>query len=155
MQTALDVHQQSILRKCGPFVKPTSPQAAAPKSKDKASTATMSLAANTEKKRSKGRGRKIHNLSPRTTPHPVSALLTTSTPVPAAQPPVFVTRTPSLNTGRLCSDVSDLLSLGLGLQAPLIGRSTGCFLPALQLRVTFRLSSCEALANVSGRVKGH
>ena len=23
VQTALDIHQQSILRKCGPFVKPT------------------------------------------------------------------------------------------------------------------------------------
>ena len=47
------------------------------------------------------------------------------------------TRMPSLNTGRLCSEVSDLLSLGLGLQAPLIGRSTGCSLPALQYRVSF------------------
>lgn len=87
VQTALEVHQQSILRKCGLFVKPTSFQVAAPKSKDMASTATMSSAANAAKKRrSRGKGRKIRNISPHTTPPPIYAPPRTSTPVPAARP---------------------------------------------------------------------
>ena len=57
---------------------------------------------------------------------------------------------PSLNTGGLCSEVSDLLSLGLGLQAPLIVRSTGCSLPALQYRGSFGFT---CLRNTDKRLK--
>ena len=62
----------------------------------------------------------------------------------------LVTRKPSLNTGRLCSEVSDLLCLGLGLQAPLIGRSIGSSHPAPQCRVSFGIT---CLGNTDKRLK--
>lgn len=65
VQTALNVHQQSIMRKRKPFVKPSSSKAATKPAKDKAFTCAMSLAINTPKKRrSRGRGRLIKSLSP-------------------------------------------------------------------------------------------
>ena len=87
MQTALDVCHQSILRKSGPFVKPTSSLAATIKpGKDKAITCAMSSASNVaKKKRSRGIGRKIQGLSPHIIPSPVSAPSATSKTVPAAQ----------------------------------------------------------------------
>ena len=91
IQTALDVHQQSILRKAGLFVKPTSSNSTEPKpGKDKGSTCALSSAHNVERKRrSRGKGRKIRGLSPHPIPPPVSALPRTSIPVPAEQPIVF------------------------------------------------------------------
>ena len=74
IQTALDICQQSILRRAGPFVKPTSSQSTAPKpSKDKSSTCTLSSAHNVERKRrSRGKGKKNWRLfSP---PYPSSCL---------------------------------------------------------------------------------
>ena len=87
IQTALDVCHQSILRRAGPFIKPTSSQTTTPKpSKDKGSTCALSSAHNVERKRrSRGKGRKIRGLSPHPIP-PVSATPRTSTPVPAEQP---------------------------------------------------------------------
>ena len=92
VQTALDIHQQSILRKSGPFIKPTSSKAAkSMPGKDKAITCAMSSASNTAKKRrSRGRGRLIKGLSPHVAPPPVSAPSATSSPVPAAHPAVFI-----------------------------------------------------------------
>ena len=85
--TALDVCQQSILRKSGPFVKPTTSKAATKPGKDKATTGAMSLAANTAKKRrSRGRGRKNQGLSPHVAPPPHSGPSATSLPAPAASP---------------------------------------------------------------------
>ena len=67
--TALDVCQQSILRKSGPFVKPITSKAATKPGKDKATTCAMSLAANSAKKsRSRGRGRMIKGLYPNVAP---------------------------------------------------------------------------------------
>ena len=86
MQTALDVCLQSILRKSGPFVKPNSSLAASKHSKDKAITCAMSLASNAaKKKRSRGIGRKVQDLSPHIIPSPVLAPSATSKTVPAAQ----------------------------------------------------------------------
>ena len=65
VQIALDMHQQSILRKSGPFVKPSSSLTATKHSKDKAITCAMSSASNAaKKKRSKGSGRKTQGLPP-------------------------------------------------------------------------------------------
>ena len=71
VQMALDVRQQSILRRSGPFVKPCSSLAGVKLYKDKGITCAMSSANNiAKKKRSKGSGRKtlglpLHNpLSP-------------------------------------------------------------------------------------------
>ena len=91
VQTALDVHQQSILRKSGPFIKPTSSKAAISKpDEDKLISCAKSLANNAAKKRrSRGRGRKFQGLSPPVTPPPVLAPSATSILVPAAQPAVF------------------------------------------------------------------
>ena len=86
MQTALDIHQQSILRKSGPFVKPNSSLAATKPSKDKAVTCAMSLASNVaKKKRSRGAGRKTHGLSTHIIPPPVLEPSATSKTVPVAQ----------------------------------------------------------------------
>ena len=86
VQTALDVLQKSIVRKSGPFVKPSSSKAATKPAKDKAVTCAMSSAINAPKKRRcRGRGRLIKGLSPHVNPPPVSAPLATSTPVPAVQ----------------------------------------------------------------------
>ena len=87
IRTALDVRQQSILRRAGPFVKPAPSQSTLNKpGKDKGSTCTLSSAHNVERKRrSRGKGRKIRGLSPHPIP-PVSATPRTSTPVPAEQP---------------------------------------------------------------------
>ena len=49
VQTALDICQQSILRKSGPFVKPCSSLAGVKLYKDKGITCAMSLANNTAK----------------------------------------------------------------------------------------------------------
>ena len=90
IQTALDVRQQSILRRLGPFVKPAPSQTTVPKpSKDKGFTCTLSSACNVERKRSRGKGRKIRGLSLHPIPPTVSAPPRTSTPVPAEQPIVF------------------------------------------------------------------
>ena len=91
IQAALDVPQQSILRRVGPFIKPTSSQSTEPKpSKDKGSTWALSSAHNVERKRrSRGKGRKIRGLSPHPLPPPVSAPPRTSTLVPEEQPGVF------------------------------------------------------------------
>ena len=112
VQTALNFHQQSILRKSGPFIKHTSSKAATTKpGKDKATTCAMSSANNMAKKRrSRGRGKKIQGLSPHVTRSPVSTPSATSTLVPAVQPAVFH----GLNIGRLCSEVSNIPSLHLG-----------------------------------------
>ena len=61
IQAALDVHQQSILRRAGPFVKPTSSNSTEPKpGKDKSLTSTLSSTHNMERKRrSRGKGSKI------------------------------------------------------------------------------------------------
>ena len=88
--TALNVRQQSILRKSGPFVKPTTSKVATKPGKDKATTFAMSFAANTAKKRSRGRGRLIKGLSPHVALPPVSAPLTTSLPDPAVHPAVII-----------------------------------------------------------------
>ena len=48
--TALNVHQQSILRKSGPFVNTTASKAATKPSKDKATTCARSLAVNAAKR---------------------------------------------------------------------------------------------------------
>ena len=86
VQTALDVRQQSILRKSGPFLKPSSSLVATKLSKDKAITCAMSSASNTsKKKRSRGIGRKVQDLSPHIIPSPVLAPSATSKTVPAAQ----------------------------------------------------------------------
>ena len=92
----------------------------------------MSFATNvTKKRRCSRRGRLIKGLSPHVIPPSVSAPPATSTPVPAVQ-------SAGLNIGRLQAEVSNHLSLGLGtIQAPLLGRSKGCSLPAPQLKVTF------------------
>ena len=59
VQTALDICQQSILRKSGPFVKPISSLAVTKPRKDKAITCATSLASNAaKKKRSRGAERK-------------------------------------------------------------------------------------------------
>ena len=88
--TALNVCQQSILRKSGPFVKPTISKAATKPGKDKATTCAMSLAANAAKKRrSRGRGRKNQGLSPHIAPPPHSGPSATSLPAPAVSPACF------------------------------------------------------------------
>ena len=90
IQAALDIHQQSILRRACPFVKSPSSYFTDKPSKDKGSTCAVSSAYNVERKRrSRGKGRKIRGLSPHPIPPPVSALPRTSTPVPAEQPIVF------------------------------------------------------------------
>ena len=93
IQTALDVRQQSILRRAGPFIRPapSSTTSSNPsKGKDKGSTCAMSSTYNVERKRrSRGKGRLIKGLCPHPIPHPVSAPPRTSTPVPAEQQGVF------------------------------------------------------------------
>ena len=85
VQTALDVCQQSILRKIGPFVKPCSSLAGVKLCKDKGITCAMSSANNVaKKKRSKGSGRKTQGLPPRTPLPPVQHRVA-STSGPAAQ----------------------------------------------------------------------
>ena len=65
VQTALDIRQQSILRKSGPFVKPCSSLAGVKLYKDKGISCAMSSANNVaKKKRSKGSGRKTQGLPP-------------------------------------------------------------------------------------------
>lgn len=60
VQTALNVCQQSIWRKSGPFVKPTTSKAATRPGKDKATPCAMAKAANTaKKKRSRDRGERV------------------------------------------------------------------------------------------------
>ena len=82
---ALDVHQQSILRNSGPFVKPRSTLEGVELCKDKGITCAMSSANNkAQKKRSKDPGRRTLGLSPRT-PLPSVQHQTTSTSGPAAQ----------------------------------------------------------------------
>ena len=72
VQMALDVRQQSILRKNGPFVKPLSSLAGVKLYKDKGITCAMSSANNiAKKKRSKGSGRKTQGLPPRNPLPPV------------------------------------------------------------------------------------
>ena len=85
VQTALDIRQQSILRKSGPFVKPNSSLAATKPGKDKAITCAMSSASNAAKKKnSRGIRKKTQGLSPHIIPPPVSAPSATSKTVPAA-----------------------------------------------------------------------
>ena len=64
VQTALDVRQQSILRKSGPFVKSHSSLAGVKLYKDKGISCALSSANNVaKKKRSKGSGRKTLGIS--------------------------------------------------------------------------------------------
>ena len=85
MQTALHMHQQSILRKSGPFVKPRSSLAGVKLYKDKGISCTLSSANNmAKKKRSKGSGRKTLGLPP-CTPLPPVQHRVASTSGPAAQ----------------------------------------------------------------------
>ena len=88
---AFNIHQPSILRRAGPFMKPTSSQSTESKpSKDKGSTCALSSAYNVEwKRRSRGKGRKIRGLSPHPIPPPLSAPPRTSTSVPAEQQIIF------------------------------------------------------------------
>ena len=90
IQTALDVHQQSNLRRVGPFVRSATSSTTSSnpsKGKDKGSTCAMFSAYNVERKRrSRGRGRHINGQSLHPTPPPVSAPPKTSTPLPAVQP---------------------------------------------------------------------
>ena len=84
VQTAHDVHQQSILRRSGPFVKePRLSLAGVKLFKDKGTTCAMSSANNVAKKRrSKGSGRKTQGLSPHKTLPPVQhQVASTSHPV--------------------------------------------------------------------------
>lgn len=72
MQMPLDMHQQSILRKSGPFVKPRSSLAGVKLYKDKGISCTLSSANNVaQMKRSKGSGRKTLGLPPQTPLPPV------------------------------------------------------------------------------------
>ena len=85
VQTALDVHQQSILRKSGSFVKPRSSLAGVKLYKDKGISCTLCSANNVaKKKRSKGSGRKTLGLPPRN-PLPPVQHQAASTSGPAAQ----------------------------------------------------------------------
>ena len=57
---ALDVWQQSILRKFGPFFKPTTSKSSSKPGRDKAISCAMSLSTKAaKKKRSRGKGRKF------------------------------------------------------------------------------------------------
>ena len=91
MQTTLNVHQQFILRRAGPFNKPPSSNSTVSKSsKDKGSTCAVSSAYNVKRKRrSRGKGRKIRGLSPHPTPPPVSAPPRPPTSVCTARQIVF------------------------------------------------------------------
>ena len=81
---ALDVWQQSILRKSGSFVKPTTSKSSSKPGRDKAISCAMSSATNTaKKKRSRGKGRKNQGLPPHAAPPPFSPPAT-SMPAPAA-----------------------------------------------------------------------
>ena len=85
VQTALDVCQQSILRRSGPFVKPCSSLAGVKLYKDKGISCAMSSANNVaKKKRSKGSGRKTLGLPP-CNPLPPVQHPAASTSGPAAQ----------------------------------------------------------------------
>ena len=92
IQTALDICQQSIVRRVGPFVISTSSNSTHLKlRKDKVSTCTLSSAHNMERKRrSRVKERKIRGLSPHPIPPPVSVLPRTSTPVTAERQIVFL-----------------------------------------------------------------
>ena len=81
--SALDVWQQQILRKCGPFVRPTTSKAR--KLPGGKPTNAVSSATGTDKKRqSRGSGRKSLGLPPQTVPPPLkSHPSATSTPAPA------------------------------------------------------------------------
>ena len=57
--SALDVWQQQILRKCGPFVRPTTSKASKPQG-GKPTNAVSSATGMDKKKRSRGIGRKSH-----------------------------------------------------------------------------------------------
>ena len=82
----LDVWQQSILRKSGPFVKPTTSKSSSKPGRDKTISYAMSSATSAaKKKRSRGKSRKIQGLLPHAAPPPFSPLAT-STPAPAASP---------------------------------------------------------------------
>ena len=83
---ALDVRQQSILRKSGPFVKPTTSKSSSKPGRDKTISYAMSSATSAaKKKRSRGKSRKIQGLLPHAAPPPFSPSAT-STPAPAASP---------------------------------------------------------------------
>ena len=83
---ALNVWQQSILRKSGPFVKPTTSKSSSKPGRDKAISCAMSLATSAAKKRrSRGKSRKNQGLPPHAAPPPFSPSAT-STPAPAASP---------------------------------------------------------------------
>ena len=85
MQTALDIHQQSILRRSGPFVKPCSSLAGVKLYKDKGISCAIASSNNiAKKKRSKGSGRKTLGLPP-CTPLPPVQHRAASTSGPAAQ----------------------------------------------------------------------
>ena len=87
LASALHVGQQAILRKSGPFVKPTTSKGGS-KPRDKlASNTGSSVAAPKNKTRSRGKGRKIQGLPP----HPVPPLVSSS-PLPLqipAKSPVY------------------------------------------------------------------
>ena len=65
--SALDVWQQQILRKCGPFVRPTTSKASKPQG-GKPTNAVSSATGMDKKKRSKGSDRKSLGLPPHTAP---------------------------------------------------------------------------------------
>ena len=67
--SALDVWQQQILRKCGPFVRPTTSKASKPQG-GKPTNAVSSATGIDKKKRSRGIGRKSLGLPPHTAPPP-------------------------------------------------------------------------------------
>ena len=87
VQTALDVRQQSIMRKAGPFVKPTSSVAEPkPGPKDKPICARSSATNAPKKRKSRGKGRQNKGLPPHPIPPPLSPKPKkpkTSMPVPA------------------------------------------------------------------------
>ena len=87
-ETALNARQQSILRKCGHFIKPATSKADSKPAKDKAASCARSSATNAPKKKSRGRGRKTQGLPPHPTHPPLSpnSKNANSTPVPAEQP---------------------------------------------------------------------
>ena len=81
--SALDVWQQQILRKCGPFVRPTTSKASKPQG-GKPTNAVSSATGIDKKKRSRGSGRKSLGLPPHTAPPSFkNQPSATSTPAPA------------------------------------------------------------------------
>jgi len=86
MYTALDVQQQSIIRRAGPFVKPTSLAEAKPGLKEKPICVRSSAISAPKKKRTRGKSRKNLGILAHPAPPPLTPRAKkpkTSTPVPA------------------------------------------------------------------------